>query len=179
MNEQTITPGTHVGFNFAPIQNEVTYNGKQYTEHKIGVFNGDTLIGDFHLRDDMSIETQVEWAVEKDINRNMSDGQFDNESLIGMYVAKFLWSDISCIGKIVGTYGKTGIVVEPWDGVEQTTKMERIPGGFAGHVTNNQSQEWVFEKIEGDNIKMRLGKGFAKDRNQISFAPQKHHDFNF
>lgn len=179
MNEQTITPGTHVGHNFAPIQNEVTCMGRTFTEHKIGVFNDDTLIADFYNRSDQTIETQVEWAVEEHITKSMRDGEFDNESLVGMFVCKLLWSDVNCVGKVVGTFGKTGIIVEPWDGVEQTTKMEFIPGGFAGHCPNNWAQKWRFEKVEGDNIRMRLGKGFLKDGYRLDFAPRKHYDFNF
>lgn len=173
------TTGTHVGFNFAPTQTERTFEGRTYTDHKIGVFNGDTLIGDFNKRSDLTIETQVEWAVEEHITRSMRNGEFDNESLVGMFVSKRLWSDVNCVGKVVGTFGKTGIIVEPWDGVEQTTKMEFIPGGFSAHCPTNWAQKWRFEKVEGDNKRMRLGKGFWKDGYRMTFGPTKHYDFNF
>lgn len=130
--------------------------------------------------EDEDPKEKINWLIEDQINTNMRNGQFDNQSLMGMWVSQVLWTDVRCIGKIVGTYGKTGIIVEPWRAVENKTKMEWISGGFAGHCVNNLDQEWTFEKLEGEeNERFRLGKGFNKERYRINFNPRYYRDFNF
>jgi hypothetical protein len=64
-------------------------------------------------------------------------------------------------------------------------KPEFIPGGFAGHCTNQSSQRWVISpNASQPTVRIRLGKnGKWKDRNGnryvLSDHPIKFYDYNF
>jgi hypothetical protein len=58
-----------------------------------------------------------------------------------------------------------------------------IPGGFAGHVRNNDSQRWTYESCaDAPVIRVRLTKrGWTckQARFVMSDKPRKFHDYNF
>lgn len=62
---------------------------------------------------------------------------------------------------------------------------ERIPGGFAGHCINNNSQRWnIVSNPNGEVVRIRLHKdgrwyGSNKQRFQLSETPRKKYDYNF
>ena len=64
-------------------------------------------------------------------------------------------------------------------------KPEFIPGGFAGHCTNQNQQKWIYSSIEGSDIfAIRLNKrGEWKDTNgnkyDIYDFPVRFYDYNF
>ena len=174
-----VNSGTHNGFTFAPFEKMVQYSGRNYTEKGIRVMDGTRTVGEFSQREDMTIEAQIDWVIEDDIKSRMAKGDFKNTALVGMFVSERLWSDTNIVGKIVGTFGKTGITIEPMDTDKNTAKMEWTPGGFSGHCSNNFSQDWTFKTSARPNFGLRLGKGFHKNGYRVTTAPQHHHDFNF
>lgn len=112
------------------------------------------------------------------INYQMKCGEFDNTKLVGYYLSRHLYSDVRIEGRVFGTFGKTGILVKPMIAVRNKVKMEIIPGGFAGHCTNNNEQEWEFEEYEGEG-RFRLGKAFHKKGFRFHVEPYHHYDYNF
>ena len=175
----TANSGTYNGFTFSPFEKEWEYNGVPFTESVIRIIDGERIVSDFGIRSDMTLESQVKTEIQGDIQEQMAAGIFSNTDLVGMFISCNGYSDVNCIGKIVGTFGKTGITVEPWDATEQTEKMEFIAGGFSGHCVNNHNQKWDFAKADRANFGMRLGKGFYKSGNRVNFTPQHHYDYNF
>jgi len=103
--------------------------------------------------------------------------QSNNTELVGKFVSMVLWSDTRIVGKIVDTFGKSGIVIQRMVATKNTIEREYIKGGFAGVCINNSDQEWEFEMLE--NIEsMRLSKQFDKQY-MISNYPCHHYDYNF
>jgi hypothetical protein len=45
-----------------------------------------------------------------------------NQEMIGKYVSQKGWSDIYIVGKVIGVYGKTGIIIQKMDAVRDTVK---------------------------------------------------------
>jgi len=97
--------------------------------------------------------------------------------LIGKFVNRYLYTDIQQVGKIVGIKGKTTIIIELYEASENKTKMEFIPGGFAGHCINNWNQDYDFTPT-GEIIEKRIGKRFYKSYG-IDQELHKHYDYNF
>lgn len=68
---------------------------------------------------------------------------------------------------------------------DPTWKPEIVPGGFAGHCTNQESQRWIIESDADASItRIRLGKnGQWKSphggRFQLSDTPRRFYDYNF
>lgn len=62
-------------------------------------------------------------------------------------------------------------------------KPNWIPGGFAGHVTNQDSQRWNYASDpEGEVVRVRFTKnGWAYKRRSfvMESVPRKFHDYNF
>jgi len=68
--------------------------------------------------------------------------------------------------------------------LEQSWKPDFIPGGFAGHCTNQRDQKWIITSDESARIfRIRLGKkGWkCRDGNRFTLADEarKFHDYNF
>ena len=80
--------------------------------------------------------------------------------------------------------------------LDPTWKPEWVPGGFAGHCTNNREQRWVFsEDPEGEvrQMSLRLKNTAAEhwqfvgeptsrcigSKGRLSDQPRKFHDYNF
>jgi len=61
------------------------------------------------------------------------------------------------------------------------SEMEFVPGGFAGHCTNNYAQKWAYESLPNANtITITLTKkGWGQGRFKMNHNPIKFYDFNF
>ncbi len=103
----------------------------------------------------------------------------ESQDLIGKYVNQSLYTDINPVGKIIGTRGKTILIVKRVMEVKQTKEMEFISGGFAGVCTNQHEQEWTFEEVE-DVFEVKMNKQWGR-RGQMYIAdkPRMYYDYNF
>lgn len=98
------------------------------------------------------------------------------EDMIGKYLNRVLYTDIQPIGKIVGIKSKTTLLVQPITVSENKTKMEFIPGGFAGVCINQDKQEYDYTE-EGEVFPYRMS---VNDRYvRISEKPHYYYDYNF
>jgi hypothetical protein len=102
-----------------------------------------------------------------------------NSELIGKYVNQRLYTDINPIGKIVGTRGKTILLVKRVVEDKQTAKMNFSVGGFGGHCINQYNQEWTFTELQ-EVIELRMNNQWGR-RGQmyVSDKPNKFYDYNF
>jgi len=99
---------------------------------------------------------------------------------VGMYVNHHMWTDARPVGVIVGTYGKTGIVVQPVTCTELDWKPQVHVGGFSAHVSNNHDQRWSFEiDTTRKPIKMRLTRAMAEGGDHVNVRPVNFYDHNF
>ncbi len=108
--------------------------------------------------------------------------QFTNEDVVGKYVSQHLWSDVNIVGKIVGTFGKTGILIQPMKATQGEWEQVWHVGGFAGHCSNQHAQVWNYELLDEEPIRMRLCARFfvgSGNRHGIHEAPYKYYDYNF
>ena len=71
--------------------------------------------------------------------------QIKNTELIGKYISLRGYSDIYIRGKVIGSYGKTGIMIQRINAIKDLVKKEWKVGGFSGVCLNNHNQEWEFE----------------------------------
>jgi hypothetical protein len=102
-----------------------------------------------------------------------------NEELIGKYINRCLYTDAYPVGKIVGIKGKTKVLIQPVKASANKTKMEIIPGGFAGHCINNRNQEYDFYE-QGEVYEQRLSASMLKRMFfRIHDKPARFHDYNF
>lgn len=98
------------------------------------------------------------------------------EDMIGKYINTHLYTDVIPVGKIVGIKSKTVFLIQPIKATKNKTKMEFIPGGFAGHCTNQWAQEWEYEET-GTIKEFKMS---VNDRyNRISDHPINYYDYNF
>lgn len=60
-------------------------------------------------------------------------------------------------------------------------KPEFVPGGFAGTVTNNESQRWIITSDPtAPTFRIRLSKrGWGRGRFHLSNTPRYFYDYNF
>ncbi|HRW21024.1 MAG TPA: hypothetical protein P5509_03545 [Bacteroidales bacterium] len=112
----------------------------------------------------------------------MTDFSFTkNSELIGKYINRHLYTDVNPVGKVIGTRGKTILIIARVTAErDESFKPEIIPGGFAGHCTNNYSQKWKFTVHEDDTFEIRWTPGkLKKGYNRISENPRHFYDYNF
>ena len=103
----------------------------------------------------------------------------ENKDLIGKYVNQSLYTDIIPVGKIIGTRGKTILIVKKVVATEQTKEMEFISGGFAGHCINQHEQEWTFEEVD-DIFEVRVNKQWGmRGQMYVADKPRMFYDYNF
>jgi len=100
-----------------------------------------------------------------------------NQEIIGKFVSEILYSDINIVGKVVGAYGKTGIIIQKMNATRDTIKKEYIKGGFSFICLNNSNQEWEFE-LTDILVKHRLGKKWNKQY-MLFNNPTHYYDYNF
>ena len=99
--------------------------------------------------------------------------------LIGKYINRYGWSDITPVGKIIGIKGKTTVVIQPIEAGPNKTKMEFITGGFSAHAVNNDEQSYDYFE-EGEPFEIRLSNSALANMHwSISDRPHKKYDFNF
>lgn len=91
------------------------------------------------------------------------------------YSQKYPWVEISRTAKTV-TLAKVEVTKDPeW-------KPEILPGGFAGHCTNQHAQTWLFSHIdEARTVTVRQTKrGWSyKDTKYIEGQAREFYDYNF
>lgn len=73
--------------------------------------------------------------------------------------------------------------------LKESWKPEMVAGGFSAHCTNNHSQEYEYEDVEGNTLKVftlrKNGKWYAEGENIKSYKPasmgmrKEFHDYNF
>lgn len=102
------------------------------------------------------------------------------EHLVGKFVNRSVGSDCYPVGKVIATFGKTGIIIQPWKASNDPTwKPDIIPGGYAGYCTNNYDQRWAYSEIEdAEPVRMRVNKKFGR-WHWIADQPHRHYDYNF
>ena len=99
--------------------------------------------------------------------------------LIGKYINQVLWSDVNPVGRIIAVKSKTKVVIQPVKAGQNKTKMEYIPGGFAGHCYNQHDQEYDFAE-QGEVFEASLSNSSMRgNRWSIDERPRKFYDFNF
>lgn len=107
----------------------------------------------------------------------MKNSNLNNQELIGKFVNRYLYSDIQPVGKIIGTKGKTIILVSEIEATKQTEKLNYIVGGFIAHCSNQNEQKWEFQET-GRTIEMKVSKQFLRQYG-IDSNPKKFYDYNF
>ena len=65
--------------------------------------------------------------------------------------------------------------------IDPTWKPDFVPGGFAGTVTNNESQRWIITSDPTARVlRIRLSKkGWGRGRFYLSLVPRYFYDYNF
>ena len=94
------------------------------------------------------------------------------------------WSDCYAYETLRVVSGQTIEVRELKAELDPSFKPEFVVGGFAGHCTNINQQQWVFSSDESAPIvRIRLGKDGKWKQGTVRFSPSakpfKRHDFNF
>lgn len=100
-----------------------------------------------------------------------------SKSLVGKYISRRGYSDLYIVGKVIGVYGKTGIIIQEMRAIRNTVKREYAVGGFSAVCLNNADQNWEFETLES-TYKDRVSKSFFKCF-IVSDSPRHHYDYNF
>jgi hypothetical protein len=99
------------------------------------------------------------------------------ESLIGKYINRRLWTDIQPIGKIIGLRGKSIAIVQRVEAGENKVKMDFEVGGFSAVCTNQTEQRYDYT-LKDEVIEVRISQGFLKQVS-IDDKPYKYYDYNF
>jgi hypothetical protein len=102
-----------------------------------------------------------------------------------MYLNQYLVSDVTPFEVVRVISGKTLEIREMTATLDPSWTADRVPGGFAGHVRNNDSQRWII-KSEPSNpiVRARLTKSGrwsvgGSDRYLASDEAVYRYDFNF
>ena len=101
------------------------------------------------------------------------------ESLVGKYINRYGWSDVYPVGKVIGTKGKTTLIMKPIESVDITPPgtLKFHIGGFSAHCSNGHAQVWEYNEID-ETFEIRLSKGLMKSC-KVADAPFRFHDYNF
>ena len=78
--------------------------------------------------------------------------------------------------------GKTAYVRRVQATKDPEWKPETVPGGFAGHTTNNREQRWVYGDLVGPEIAVRQTKKGWRSKlgnHSLSEEPFEFYDYNF
>jgi len=119
------------------------------------------------------------------IGCNISTKDLNNGSTtpsVGMFCNQFGYSDVTPYEIVaVSKSGKTLTLRVVDTKLSKTFKPNIEVGGFSGHCTNSDEQEWEYFTNENNpTIKVSLSKkGFGKGRFDVSYLPFKNHDYNF
>lgn len=105
----------------------------------------------------------------------------------GEYMTETLYSD-TVPYKVVGRTATTVTLQEVLVERDPEWKPEIIPGGFAGHCTNQSEQTWLYAGLCDNTVKVRLVKSRyhgsdklwgGKGREFIANGARSFHDYNF
>lgn len=99
------------------------------------------------------------------------------KDLIGKYINRYGYTDVSPVGKIIDVSGKNTLIVQRIEATENTTEMIFHAGGFAANCENNGEQKWNFIELE-EIVKIRLSKTLLRTH-KIEEEPGKFYDYNF
>lgn len=104
-----------------------------------------------------------------------------NKNLIGKYINKHYPCFSYPAGKIIGTRGKTILILARVTAKRDPSwKPEIIPGGFSGHCTNNYSQKHTYTVDENETYEIRWTPGKTKmGILRLSDKPTYFYDYNF
>ena len=104
-----------------------------------------------------------------------------NSELVGKYVNRYFYTDVRPLGKIVGTRGKTILILERVTAeLDESFKADIQNGGFAGHCSNNHSQKYNYTVLTDDTFEIRWTPGkLRKDQLRIADRPVEFYDYNF
>lgn len=104
-----------------------------------------------------------------------------NSELIGKFINRYLHSDIKPAGKIIGTRGKTILILAKVTAVlNPSFKPEFIPGGFSSVCINSHQQDWIYTVNEDEIFEMRWTPGKTKmGFLHIEDEPCNYYDYNF
>ena len=106
-----------------------------------------------------------------------------DESMIGKYINRVLWSDVYPVGKVVGIQGKSTLICIKVTASENLTPMEDlgfVAGGFHGTYMNQRAQRYEFTEHPDEVFKLRYGKAMRKKHFlHLCDAPSKFYDYNF
>ena len=121
-------------------------------------------------------EKELEFEYRKELNREIE---------VGDGVTECLWSDSHAFTVIART-AKTLTIQQDKATLDPNFKPEWIPGGFAAHCTNQDEQEWTYERNpNGRILKCRWseknGRWQTGSDGSILIARGRHefHDYNF
>ena len=114
-----------------------------------------------------------------------------NANIIGLpegeYLTETMWSDNRAF-KVVAKTAATLTLKQVKVRANPEWKPEIIPGGFAGHCTNQEEQTWIYDGLENDTLKVRLVKSAymgsdklwaTKGRKFIANGAVENYDYNF
>jgi hypothetical protein len=106
--------------------------------------------------------------------------QAEIQSLVGMFLNRSGYSDVTPVGQVVQIIGKTTLLVRR---VKTTTEwpvnkheMQFHVGGFAAHCSNSYHQKWEYE-LTDEYVKVRVSKTdhyLCADN-----EPRRYYDYNF
>lgn len=93
------------------------------------------------------------------------------------YSQSYPWVEVSRTAKTV-TLAKVNVAPDP----EWEAKMEYYPGGFCGHMANQQAQTWLYAGVDREQTKtIRMTKqGWAyKGVRFVEGRAREFYDYNF
>lgn len=105
------------------------------------------------------------------------DKSINIQELVGKYVNQVLYTDVNPIGKIVGTRGKTILIIKQIVADQQTTKLDFEVGGFSAHCSNQYAQKWTFKELD-ETIELKYSNNVFEFKS-IDDQPRKFYDYNF
>lgn len=100
------------------------------------------------------------------------------------YANRYGWSDVYPF-EIVKVISEQTIEVRPLEAkLDPNWKPEFVPGGFAGHCTNQSSQKWIYTSVpEAEVTRLRRHKDglwyYKGSRFRLEKEPCKFYDYNF
>ncbi len=113
----------------------------------------------------------------------MSKTATQNEIIVGTGVTQLFYTDTEPWEVIRVISDKTLEIRHMNSKLDANWKPEIIPGGFAGHCTNNNTQRWnISSNPDGHICRIRLcvdGQWKYKGQRFSIGKAQRHHDYNF
>lgn len=104
-----------------------------------------------------------------------------NANLVGKYINTYLYSDAHPNGKIIGTRGKTILILAKVTAEKDPAfKPDYVSGGFSAICLNSHNQEWIYTVHEDITFEIRWTPGKTKmGFRQVDEKPYNFYDYNF